>query len=349
MGERERNQSYYGRNEGRHEHETRDDSPYREQSQHSSRDWGGRDDYQRSQGQGREGQGREAGDHYERNFGAQRNQDERDHNARGSAFESRRYAGNFGSNDDHRYGSDWDRVRRFETESGYGPGYGRGVGRDEHERSERSERNWQGQYGERSRPFGFDRSYGRESPIGHGEGLYQGSEWSRIPTQNRYAQRDWSARGNFEHEGYRGGQRDRDEDTWGQQLRDVGNQVARKVKRVFRGPKGYKRSDERIREDVSDRLALQDHIDPSEIEVNVSNGEVTLTGTVQSRHEKFLVEEIADDVAGVNDVHNQLRVQKEQHASQGGLSSNENAAAPGAGVGVGNQNANEAARRNARA
>jgi osmotically-inducible protein OsmY len=82
----------------------------------------------------------------------------------------------------------------------------------------------------------------------------------------------------------------------------------RKVKRVFRGPKGYKRSDDRIREDVNDRLSLQEQFDPSELEVSVSNGEVTLTGYVELRHEKFLAEEIADDVNGVTEVHNQLRV-----------------------------------------
>lgn len=45
--------------------------------------------------------------------------------------------------------------------------------------------------------------------------------------------------------------------------------------------------------------------------MSVSNGEVTLTGTVQSRAEKFMAEETADDVSGVSDVHNQLRVRRE--------------------------------------
>ena len=101
---------------------------------------------------------------------------------------------------------------------------------------------------------------------------------------------------------------------FGQQLREAGQSIARKVKRVFRGPKGYKRSDERIREDVNDHLSQQDHFDPSDIEVSVANGEVTLSGYVQSRHEKFLAEEIADDVSGVTEVHNQIRVRREQTA-----------------------------------
>jgi len=97
---------------------------------------------------------------------------------------------------------------------------------------------------------------------------------------------------------------------------EAGQRIARSVKRVFRGPKGYKRSDERIREDVSDRLGGHEYLDCTDVEVSVSGGEVTLTGTVRTRQEKFLAEEIADDVSGVNDVHNQLRVKRDQ-ASHG--------------------------------
>jgi len=85
-----------------------------------------------------------------------------------------------------------------------------------------------------------------------------------------------------------------------------------------RGPKGWKRSDERIREDVSERLADHPEIDASEIEVNVNNGEVILTGTIEDRRTKRLAEDIAESVSGVGEVHNQLRVQQPQHAQQQG-------------------------------
>lgn len=78
-----------------------------------------------------------------------------------------------------------------------------------------------------------------------------------------------------------------------------------------RGPKGYKRSDERVLEDVSERLMQHGDIDASDIEVTVENGEVTLTGTVDSRWTKRHAAEIIDDMSGVHDVHNQLRVRKE--------------------------------------
>ena len=74
------------------------------------------------------------------------------------------------------------------------------------------------------------------------------------------------------------------------------------------GPKGYRRSDERIREDVSDRLMMHPDVDASDIEVHVANGIITLTGTVADRHQKRIADFIAEDVVGVDDVHNQLKV-----------------------------------------
>jgi osmotically-inducible protein OsmY len=85
-----------------------------------------------------------------------------------------------------------------------------------------------------------------------------------------------------------------------------------------RGPKGYQRSDERIREDVNDRLTDDPHIDASDIEVAVSGREVTLTGTVNSRFEKRHAEDLAESVSGVTHVQNNLRVQQQADAGMGG-------------------------------
>jgi hypothetical protein len=75
-----------------------------------------------------------------------------------------------------------------------------------------------------------------------------------------------------------------------------------------RGPRGYRRSDERIREDVCDRLTEDHDIDAGDIDVKVEAGEVTLEGTVDERRRKWLAEEIASRCSGVVDVHNHLRV-----------------------------------------
>ena len=75
-----------------------------------------------------------------------------------------------------------------------------------------------------------------------------------------------------------------------------------------RGPKGYVRSDDRIREDISDRLTEDWDVDASEIEVIVAGGEVTLSGTVDARETRRRAEDIAEAVSGVNHVQNNLRV-----------------------------------------
>jgi hypothetical protein len=79
-----------------------------------------------------------------------------------------------------------------------------------------------------------------------------------------------------------------------------------------RGPQGYQRSDARIEEDVCEHLTHHGMLDATGIQVRVENGEVTLTGTVESRQAKRLAEDILDSISGVKDIHNQLRVQWDQ-------------------------------------
>lgn len=75
-----------------------------------------------------------------------------------------------------------------------------------------------------------------------------------------------------------------------------------------RGPKGYRRSDERIREEICDRLMTHPDVDASDIDVVVARGIVTLTGEVDDRHQKRIAEYIAEDALGVDDVQNDLKV-----------------------------------------
>jgi hypothetical protein len=77
-----------------------------------------------------------------------------------------------------------------------------------------------------------------------------------------------------------------------------------------RGPKGYTRTDDRIKEDVCERLSWNDEVDATDVTVLVDGGEVTLEGTVETRHMKRLAEDIAEEVSGVQDVHNRIRVTK---------------------------------------
>lgn len=82
------------------------------------------------------------------------------------------------------------------------------------------------------------------------------------------------------------------------------------------GPQNTQRADQRVEEDVCDRLTAHGHLDARTISVSVKDGEVTLTGTVDSRQAKRVADQIADGVAGVKDVHNQLRVQPQQGQQQ---------------------------------
>jgi len=76
-----------------------------------------------------------------------------------------------------------------------------------------------------------------------------------------------------------------------------------------KGPKGYIGSDDRIKEDVCDCLTDDRHLDASAIEVQVKNGEVTLSGSVDSREAKRHAEDLAERASGVKNVQSTLRVQ----------------------------------------
>ncbi len=113
----------------------------------------------------------------------------------------------------------------------------------------------------------------------------------------------------------------RGEDSWrGEEggraggLRSIGYGMARMgmgegERRMGRGPKNYQRSDDRIREDICERL-MQGWMNAESVDVQVRGGEVTLLGTVDSRAEKRAIEDVAEGVLGVGEVHNQLRVRR---------------------------------------
>ncbi|HEU4700812.1 MAG TPA: BON domain-containing protein [Gemmatimonadales bacterium] len=75
-----------------------------------------------------------------------------------------------------------------------------------------------------------------------------------------------------------------------------------------RGPRNWRRSDERICEDVNEALTRDPDVDATGIEVSVEHGEVTLKGDVDDRRMKRIAEDVAASVSGVHDVHNRLKV-----------------------------------------
>jgi hypothetical protein len=155
----------------------------------------------------------------------------------------------------------------------------------------------------------FDRDYGQDFGSAYG---YERRDFGRNYARP-YSARDWRGyardygRDDFRYEANEPFTRDWDYAGYGLRA-DTGPGRYRRGRHAGRGPKGYRRSDDRIREDVNDLLTADPNIDATEIEVRVANGVVTLTGLVEDRSAKRLAEDLAEDVMGVDDVSNQLKV-----------------------------------------
>ncbi|HZH11647.1 MAG TPA: BON domain-containing protein [Microvirga sp.] len=176
----------------------------------------------------------------------------------------------------------------------------------------RSDRTWDRERGYRPRAVG---SYGRDQDRNSSDTFGRGS-------RDYHEDRGFFERAGDEMRSWFGdddAERRREQD-----MRQAGQHRGR-------GPKGYQRSDARIMEDVNDRLTEDPHLDALEIEVSVSNREVTLSGTVNSRFEKRHAEDIAESVSGVTHVQNNLRVQQYADMGMGG-SMLSGAGAAGAGT-----------------
>lgn len=193
-----------------------------------------------------------------------------------------------------RYGEDWDR----EGERG---GYGYGAGGRQGEARTYYGGDDYGRGDERVRTYGYpgpDRDFGggyrERERYGHGYG--------------RDERRDREERGFFQRAGDAVATWFGDEDGERRRRMDARQGDPGAQHHRGRGPRGYTRSDERILEDVNDRLTEDPYLDASDIEVTVANGEVTLSGTVDSRASKRRAEDIVDEVSGVTHSQNNLRV-----------------------------------------
>jgi len=83
-----------------------------------------------------------------------------------------------------------------------------------------------------------------------------------------------------------------------------------------KGPKGWKRSDDRIKDEVCEALNDSYIVDASEIEVNVKDGHVILTGSIGGREAKREVEHLVDGIRGVEDVQNNLKINRKENISE---------------------------------
>lgn len=88
-----------------------------------------------------------------------------------------------------------------------------------------------------------------------------------------------------------------------------------------RGPKGYTRSDDRLKEDICERLTDDPRIDASDVSIEVRDGKVTLTGQVDQRATKHDIEDLVDRCSGVKDIDNRLTVSSASRSGQSGSGS----------------------------
>jgi osmotically-inducible protein OsmY len=73
-----------------------------------------------------------------------------------------------------------------------------------------------------------------------------------------------------------------------------------------KGPRNYRRSDARIYEDVCEALTRDGEVDATDLEVNVQDGQVTLSGSVAADDMNQRAEAVAACCAGVRGVQNRL-------------------------------------------
>jgi osmotically-inducible protein OsmY len=226
--------------------------------------------------------------------------------------EAEKYTRRLGSDRDRFSMGSSDEYRRNRDEyRGGREGYwGRGW---ENERDERS------RYGNPIGGSGFERGY-NQTTGGYSQRYNYPSGYR---SGERYGEHDYDYDRN--RESYRGGE---GRGWWDRASDEVaswfGDDEAERRRRMDeqrqhrgRGPKGYRRSDERIKEDVNDRLSDDYYLDASDIEVMVENTEVTLTGTVRNRNDKRRAEDLAESVSGVTNVENRLRVKQYNYGTSG--------------------------------
>lgn len=253
----------------------------------SQRRQGSEEAYRQSLGGQDRGPGRGMGRDEQRSFGQSRAEPE----------------ANYGR-DDMGYGQ--DRQRSYGSAGGYGDA---GLGSS----GSQGGQGYGGQtYGQGYGGQGGSEGYGG-GMSGQGGGGRSFGGWDR--GQQGYGQQGSGQQGYGQQQGYGRG---------GGQGSAFGSGDNTAIQRVSdgehrgRGPKNYSRADDRIRDDLNDRLTDDPWLDASEIEVVVATAEVTLTGTVNTRDEKRRAEDIAEQVSGVKNVQNNLRVQKSDDAGSSG-------------------------------
>lgn len=182
---------------------------------------------------------------------------------------------------------------------GYQNQYAQGPLRRDHPHENRDRQDWGYAYSNTGLNDEYDRSY---------YGSYRRDEDYNRDYDYVRGRREEYNRGNWPADRYR------EEDRW-RRTRYEGSDWDRRNERQHlegpyrgKGPKGYSRSLDRIREDVCERLADDDRLDASNIDVRLEGTEVVLEGTVETKRDKRRAEDLVENIPGVTNVQNHLVV-----------------------------------------
>jgi hypothetical protein len=259
---------------------------------------------------------------------------------------------------DYGYGRDFDYQRGMsmgnQGRSYGGTDYGRGMGNDFYDRGNYGQqmgpdfgRGNRGDWGQNPN-FGYDRqndwgqgnqgsfnrSFNRD--YDYGSSGFQGSYGSQM--NQGQLRGGWPRGGDYDYSRNYGGFQEGDwsssptRQNFSQGSFGGSNRGFNQGPHSGRGPQGWQRSDDRIREDVNEALSQHGWLDATNVNVDVHNGMVTLTGTVENRYAKRMAEDALENISGVSDVQNNLRVQM---GDEGTRARNESFSGTGQSTGTG--------------
>lgn len=238
----------------------------------------------------------------------------------------------YGAADYNRQGTGYsgNEYERYHDRDRYGTRIGSGYRRDS--------ANWSQRYGtdnyrgsEEFGDSGFDRDYDyNRTRYGYAEN--PNAAFYRNNRSKDYYNRGWAER-NLRTDRDRDRNRQRDRNWWDRTSDEVASwfgddEAERRRERDQmndyrgKGPKGYKRSDDKIKSDLEDELYNDSYIDASDMEITVNNAVVTLTGSVDSKWIKRRAEDIAETITGVEEVKDNLIVRKEPQRNSADYYSN---------------------------
>ena len=266
------------------------------------------------------------GDDYNRNQGMRTGYSNKGYSgdsARGREIENQGEYGSIGNSYGEEYGNDYgsqygNQQRNFHNGGGQQGWQNSGSNENRYRQNDWKQGN---QYQSRQ-DWGRGRvNTGNNSYENRGYGSDYGSQYGAEPYKDQRDRNynmyggDTSNYGNANQGGYDRGWWDRTRDEVSSWFGDE-NAERRRMRDQQRsggyrgkGPKEYQRSEDRIREDVCDRLTDDDMLDATNINVQVQGNEVVLTGTVNNRDQKRRAEDVIESISGVRNVENRIRVE----------------------------------------